>query len=221
MGLGSTQSGTNKTFLSIIGGRIKEPVEESTPGAERRDWETKDGKSGTKFEKTHEFVEGHIVGLTFKDGDYGTSLIIDLQDGSSTYSLQVSLKSRYFDDLAKKLKAINIDEKVTLTPFDFESDKDKDKNGDPKKIVGVSVHQNGEKIKSHYYDGKKSINKMPKVDDKEKEELGAAYWTVYFTKVGVFLRKEIESIKVPEPKAFEALPETEVTVGEDDLGLPF
>lgn len=219
MGLGSTESGLKKTFLTIIGGKIKEPSEESAPGAERRDWELQDGTKGTKWEKTHNFVEGNIVGLNYKDGEYGTSLIVDIQDGAETFSLQISTKSRYYDDFAKKVKSIDLSKPVTLTPFDFESEKDKDKNGNPKKIVGVTVRQDGEKVKSFYYDGKKSINKMPKVDEKEKKEMGKDYWTIYFTKVGVFLRKEIEGVEVPEPQVFESKSNevTVVNLPADDL----
>lgn len=197
MGLGTTNEGGNKTFLSIIGGKIKVPSSEGAPRAEKREWETKDGKSGVKWEITEDFVSGHIVGLNYKDGDYGTVLMIELQDGADFYSLQLSTKSRYYDDFAKKAKAIDLSKEVTLTPFDFEGTNSK---GEEKKIVGISVTQDGEKISSYYYDGKKSINKMPAVDEKEKKELGSDYWTIYFTKVRAFLKKEIESIKVPEAR---------------------
>ncbi len=214
MGLESNggNGGGNKTFLTINGGKIKQASTEGTPGVEKREWE-KDGKSGVKWEIPHDSLSGHIVGLNFKDGDFGTSLIVDLQDDSGIYSLQITTKSRYFDDIAKKLKSINLGEVVKLTPFDFESKTDKDSKGDPKKIVGISVNQNGEKITSYYYDGKKSINKMPKVDEKEKEEMGKDYWTIYFVKVGNFLKKEIEGVNVPEPKVIEKSSDTDI----DDL----
>lgn len=221
MGLVSSTGGGDKTYLHIIKGGIKQSVSEDTPGAIKREWETKDGKSGTKYELAYEAIEGNIVGLSYKDGDYGQSLIVDLQDGPEMYSLQISTKSRYYDDFAKKIKAVNLDEKVSLAPYDFEG---QDKNGKDKRFSGITITQNGEKITSYYWDGKKSINKMPKVDEKEREELGDAYWTVYFAKVGAFFKKEIEGIKVPEPTVVDKLvaeqlkpAAADVEVEEDDL----
>lgn len=215
MGLNSNSTGQKTVFLSIVGGKIKQPSEEGTPGAERRDWETQDGKSGTKWEISHDSIEGNIVGLDYKDGDYGTSLIVKLQDGNDLFSLQFSVGNRYYDDFAKKIKSLDLTKRVKLAPYDFEAEN----NGKMKKIVGIAVYQDGEKITSYYYDGKKNINKMPKVDEKEKEELGKDYWKIYFVKVGVFLRKEIEGIKVPEMQPITT-PEIESAPEEDD-DLPF
>ena len=213
----------NKPFLSIIGGNIKQPSSEGVEGAVKREWESKDGTTGVKWELTHDFVEGNIVGLNYKDGDYGSSLIVDLQEGNDVYSLQISTKSRYYDDFAKKVKALDLTKRVKISPYDFESKTDKDKKGNPKKIVGVSVYQEGEKIMSHYYDGKKTTNGMPEVDKKEQKELGDAYWTVYFAKVGAFLKREIEGVEIPEftPKAEEVAKQE--TVEDDALNedLPF
>jgi len=220
MGLGSTNGGSSATFLSIIGGKIKQQAEEETPGAEKRKWETKDGKSGIKYEITHDFIEGNIVGLSYHDGDYGTSLAVKIQDGADTYNLQISTKSRYYDDFAKKVKALDLNKPVKLSPYDFEDKEKKDKKGNPKKISGISVYQEGEKIVNYYYDGKKNINGMPKVNEKEKEELADAYWTVYFAKVGAFLKKEIEAINVPAPKAVE-VQEQESSDSDDNDNLPF
>jgi hypothetical protein len=202
MGLTSSNTTTNKTFFSIIGGKFKQPSTEGTPGAEKREWETKDGKSGVKWEITHDNLEGKIVGLRYKDGDYGTSLVVTIQNGNDMGELQISTKSRYYDDIAKKLKSIDLEKTVTLSPYDFEG---QNKKGEDKKFTGITVIQGNEKVTSYYYDGKKNINKMPAVDKKEKEELGDAYWTVYFAKVGAFLKKEVEGIKVPEPTPIDPI----------------
>ncbi len=215
MGLGKQNEGGKKTFLTINDGKIKRAATEDTPGAEKREWKTKDGKSGVKWELSYPDVTGNIVGLNYKDGDYGTSLIVDIQDGAEVFSLQISTKSKYYDSFAKLVKSINLEEAVTLRPYNFEDEKGK-------RRTGISVTQNGEKVTNYYYDGKKNINKMPKVDEKELEEMGKDYWTIYFTKVGVFLKKEIEGVKVPTPKeASVSLDEPEAIKDDSVSPLPF
>ena len=211
MGLGKANEGGSKTFLTINDGNIKQAAKEDTPGAVKREWEAKDGTKGEKWELSYPNVSGNIVGLNYKDGDFGTSLMVDIQDGSEIYSLQISTKSRYYDDLAKKIKSIDLEKPVELAPYNFEGD-------NAKRFTGVSVKQGGEKVMNYYYDGKKSINKMPKVDEDELKDMGKDYWTIYFVKVGSFLKKEIEGIKVPEAKVVEK----SVDIDEDEAQpLPF
>lgn len=198
MGLGTNSGGGKATYIHIIGGKFKESATEETPGAEKREWETKDGKSGTKWELTHDYVTGKITNLEYRDGEYGTDLMVTVQDPEAKIVIQISEKSRYYDDFAKKVKAIDFNEEVYLAPFDFDGENAK---GKAKRFAGITIKQGDKKITSYYYDGKKPINKMPKVNEKEKEEMGDDYWTVYFTKLRVFLKKEIQGIKLPEYEA--------------------
>jgi len=176
-----------KPYLRIIQGGLVNKVTEDTDGAMRRDWESPNG-SGTAWELRYSNWEGKIISIEFKEGKYGDECIIEFDDAFLT----VKTDDRYFQDLASKLPNVDLSKSVKLHPYNMEVE-------DGKYKTGVSVQQGGEKIASHYWDGKKKTNGFPEVDEALKEKKGKKYWPLYFGDVADFLVEELGKLKFEAP----------------------
>lgn len=180
---------SNGLYLSIIGGTLREKVDENTPGAVRREWKLKDGTSGVKFEKLHKNLNGFIVGMEFKDGDFGEQFILTLKKGDNRAIVYMPTDSAYYTDFAKKLPNIHLDDDITFNPYEMS------RKGTDKKRRGVSILQEGIKITSFYYDyeKKKAINKIP-VPKGDTSKYNSDQWKMFFLEEKMFLKKEVESV---------------------------
>lgn len=141
---------TGKKYITIVGGKLRQTVSKDTQGAQLREYETSDGKKGTKYELVFNGWSGRITGIEFRDGDYGKVVNVHFND----CIVQISKNSKYFSSLLEKLPNINFNHDIVISPYDFEDD-------GAKRRIGVSIQQNGEKIPGFFFDGKKSINGIP------------------------------------------------------------
>ena len=180
----------NTMYLTIVGWNMVQKVEEGTPGAKKREYEDSNGNKGVKFEKHFKNLTGYITELNFRDTDFGTQLWITVVSWDDTAKLSISTNSNYFSDFAKKLPNIDLYEKVELNPFDFES------NG--KKLRGMSVKCDGQKVENYYWDAEKkeAINWIPTVEDTSK--MTKNKWKSFFLDVEDFLVDEVKKIEVPQ-----------------------
>lgn len=206
----------NKPYLSIVSGNIVQKVDKDTPGARLREYETKDGATGSKWELVYMNWTGQIHGITFKDGDFGTMCNIDLGDAFLT----LGTSSRYFSDFASKVFNADLSQEITFHPYDMEGDGDK-------KIQGISLQQNGVKLKSYFRDENNNpINDFPVVDEAKKEKLKKNYWKTYFAEVEAFLIEKLGELKITQTEAKPQI-QTEPMDAADlpdltpDEGLPF
>lgn len=172
-------------YLSIIGGTLRKNVPEGTQGAIRREYETSDNKKGVKFELEYGSLEGNVVAIRFHESDYGKQVSIGIKDGQ-TYYVQMPLKSRFAIDLMKKLPNVDIAQKIELKPFDFEDDKGKT-------VKGVSITQNGEKVKNFFFN--EETKKQDLYDFPQPENSGQDFdsddWQAYFNGVAKFLQNYV------------------------------
>jgi len=194
-----------RDYIKILSsdGTFRLPAQENEPGAVRREYETSDGKKGVKWEHVMEQWDGKINGVSFRDSDYGQTLELATDDG--VFSLNTD--HNYAQDLMAKLPNIDFDKDVTLRPYSFEDEKKKLRRG-------VSVEQEGEKIKSFFYDPekKKSINGVPEVSKKDAEGYDKDDWKMHFIKVRKFLVKYIEDNVAPK---FDGAVSTDDIEGEE------
>lgn len=201
MGVGSNSNGAAKVFLSVGFGKIRQKsvngkkVDENTPGAICR--ETQSHAMSWAIE--YDFIEGIIEKIFFKeDPQYGDSFEVVIRDVVDLYQVSFPEDSRYWGDLMKKLPNINLNQEVKLTSYDFE---DKESH---KRISGLSVEQNGEKIQSYYSIKKQDgtydiVNGFPSsagVDFKNDK----AERNIYFIRVKAFLHREFDSLIAPQFK---------------------
>lgn len=184
----------SKRYVYVLGseGDLRESVPEGTEGAVKRDYETSDKKTGTKWEKIYKSIGGKIIDVSFFNGDYGTQLQItfDLLNDQEPVTLSLGTNQPYGEDVMKKLRNVNLNEAVVMTPYNFTDDGGKNRRG-------VTITQGDEKIKSFYSDGTKSINGMPepkgKTDEYTKEK-----WSLYFATVRDFLVEEMKEHVLPQ-----------------------
>lgn len=182
-------------FATILAdGLIHVGVPKGTEGAVEREYETSDGKTGTKTELVYTELSGMIQSVNFHEGEYGINLqvVVGDEDDEKPVTLSISTESNFGEDLMKKLPNINMKKPVTLSPFSFDN-----KNG--KKQRGISVTQPNkkgepEKIQSFYYDAeeKKVTNGYPHVPVAPKgKTLKKSDWRKYFEQAREFLIADI------------------------------
>jgi len=195
MALKNTKQDNN--YLSILAdGTLRMTVPEFTEGAVRRDYETSDGKTGTKHELVFTEVSGMITGLAFHEGEYGKSLNITIEDGDEKpVVLQVQTASNYGEDLMKKLPAVDMKQPVRLVPYSF-VDKETSKN---KK--GVTVYQGETKIANFFQEGTGKESKMlhgyPEIPAGHgKKAPTKDDWKLYFMNCRIFLINYLENTMV-------------------------
>lgn len=174
-----------RTYASIgADGTIRVKTSESDPLAVRRDYELRDGTSGTKWERIYHELSGTITDVSFRDGDYGRTLDVEVTDGDEKIILTINMATNYAEDLMKKLPRIDFLKEVVFKPYSFE-----DKNKKLRK--GISVYQGENKLASYFHDAEnKPINDFPEVE--EGKSYDSDEWKVYFIQVKKFLQKFIE-----------------------------
>lgn len=183
---GNLAAQNTKQYLRIVGGNIVRTVDKNTEGARLREYELPNGEKGEKWELVYMNWTGKIQNIQFKDGEYGTSCMIDLGDAVLT----LNTESRYFQDLACKLFSADLTQEIIFHPYDIEGQ-------DGKKKTGVSLKQDGEKLKNFFYDfdEKKSLHGFPEPDKTKKTK--KTYWKIYFAEVAQFLMEKIDTLQIP------------------------
>jgi len=181
----------NTLYLSIIGWNMVQKVDEWTPGAKKRDYETSDWATGTKFEIHHKNLVGKVEGLEFVDGNFGEQFVLTLGNWEDKAKLHINTDSKYFTAFAKKLPKVKLEDNIELNSFDFTTK-------DGKRLTGMAVKQGGEKVEDNYWDGKKSLNGMPEVSKADAKGYDKDDWKIHFMNVKKFLKKEVQKVNLPD-----------------------
>jgi hypothetical protein len=200
------------------------PSDESNPEAVKRDYETRDGQKGSKWELQYEGLSGRIEGLTFDKGNFGERLKVLLVDVDERMEIQIPVKSDYFVDFAKRLPNVDLSQEVELKPFSIE----KEPNAQGKVYTDqyLVIYQNGEKVDNYFYKpsgvkGQKgtTLNGFPEYDGDD--------WEFYSIQRRKFLKKKIEGLasditvgSTQQNKAVETISIPAEIVDEPD-DLPF
>lgn len=180
-------------IMNILGsdGTLRLTVDEGTEGAKLREYETSDGKKGSKWELTFKSLCGKISNMQMHEGDYGKNLLVTFayEGGADTVSFNTA--SPYGEDFMKKLPNINLDEFVTISPYSFTDD-----NGKVRK--GVTVTQGDVKLQNYFYDAekKKNLHKYPEPEG-DTGKYDKDDWKIYFTKCRKFLVAHVEEKFLP------------------------
>lgn len=167
-----------KKFVTIVWGNLRMKVEEGAPGAVKREYETSTWASWVKFEQIFESISGPITWVEFMDSDFGKNCHIHI--GEEVVSLGTD--SRYFSSFAKVARNIDLTKNVVMKPYDFEDGE--------KRITGLSITQEGNKIANFYWDGKKATNKIPEMKEVKPD---SDDWKAFFIKQKKFFIKELEA----------------------------
>lgn len=203
-------------YLGIVKGMITRTVTADTPKAVLREYELPNGSKGSKWELCYKAITGYIADVGFRESDFGNQFWIKIDDGKDKYILSMPEDSRYFFDFAQKFSNIKPSELTTLSPFDFDDDAGKFRRG-------ISITQNGEKVKNFFYDSieKKNINGII-----EPENGGKGFdkddWKIYFTRLKKFLKNHVQnqSSFLGEFNIEEKQPDKMVMYSDELDGMP-
>lgn len=200
------------TFATVLAdGKFHVNVPEGTEGAVKREYETSDGKKGSKTELVYTELSGIIQKISFREGQYGVNLQIVVAESEDEKPITMSLgtESNFGEDVMKKLPNINQKLPVTFSPFSFENDKGK-------KQRGVSILQKNkkdevEKVVSFYWDADKKVitNGYPEIPKpKPGKAITKSEWRKYFATVREFLIEDLKErldIKDSAEEAYQAM----------------
>ncbi len=200
----------NTPIMNILGsdGTLRLTVDEGTEGAKLREYETSDGKKGSKWELTFKSLSGKITNLQMYEGDYGKNLLVTLSYEGGADTISFNTTTPFGEDFMKKLPNVNLDEYVTIAPYSFVDD-----NGKTRK--GVTVTQGDTKLQNYFYDPekKKNLHKFPNPEG-DVSKFDKDDWKIYFTQARKFLVKNTEDVFLP---TFAHMNETPaVAYPEDD-----
>ncbi len=204
----------NRYFHVLADGKFHETVDELTEGATKRDYETSDGKTGTKYELLYTEVSGLITKVDFHEGDYGKNLLLTIVDGEDEpIVLSLNTAQNYGEDMMKKLLAIDMSLPVKIRPYSFPDEK----TGKQRK--GMSITQNGQKVQNYFYDpvAKENIHGYPKPKFKKgKTTLSTNEWKLYFMEARIFLIDTItEKFEIEDKEQISTVPRQEGESDED------
>lgn len=144
MGLKTRDKGSNGTYLKIFGGKIVQ--ERSEMFTSDNEVLVRENKNGNKvYYVEYDSVSGKLTKAEMKHIEQISADVIELvlKDGIDTYKLTLNVDSRYGQSFMARMLAIDLDKEVEIIPYAFE-------NKEGKKVSGLNVKQNGEKINSLY-----------------------------------------------------------------------
>jgi hypothetical protein len=180
-------------IMNILGsdGTLRLVVPEGTEGAKLREYETSDGKKGSKWELTFKSLSGKITNLQMYEGDYGKNLLVTLSYDGGEDTISFNTASPYGEDFMKKLPNINLDEFITVTPYSFLDDAGKTRRG-------VTVTQGDVKLSNYFYDPekKKNLHKFP-TPEGDTSKFSKDDWKIYFLQTRKFLVEYTEEKFLP------------------------
>lgn len=159
---------SSRIYLNVVQGALRQTVEEGEEGAKKRTYEKKDGTTKDIWEIVYRSWEGTIQRISLKDTDFGQFINIDFPDARVSFNVD----SRYFADFVKKIMGADFSKEFKLSPYNFESE--------GKRVVGISIEQEGEKLKNYFYNDVDKVycNGFPIPNEAEKNKSG--YWKTFF-----------------------------------------
>lgn len=206
----------NRTYISIVGGKIVKSVPEGTEGARRREWEA-GGRTGVKHELVYDSWTGLIEDIRIIDTEFGEMCNVVFEDAI----LSMNTASRYFTDFAKKACSMDTRKPLRIAPFDFTDDEDRRK-------TGVSLYQGDKKLENKFWDAakKKPVEGFPEPEG-DKTKYKSDDWKIYYLRVKKYLvgkigelrfqdRTERDTREVFGPKSSDAAEKTVVEDGYED-----
>jgi hypothetical protein len=189
-------SSSNKQYLSIVQGSLRQSVTEGTPEAVRREWEA-GGDKGVKHEIVFKAITGIITDVNFYDGESNgrkftnLNIVLDENENGKKPVISVGVSTRYASDILKKLPGVNFDEEVRIRPYAFIPE------GEDKTVTGVEITQKDRsgnftrKVDSFFHskagDGKTLIkNGFPKPEG-DTRDYTSDDWQAFYVQVRRFL----------------------------------
>lgn len=144
-GFSKNESKGSGKFVSISDGKFKIKVSEGTEGAIARTKENGDVVHELVFDKLNAIVKA----INPVDTEWGKKLEVSvITAGGDEYIISVGYASSYAITMLRNLTSDKFVSSsfVELAPYSFETEE----GGKTKLMIGVSIKQNGEKLKSRF-----------------------------------------------------------------------
>jgi hypothetical protein len=131
---------SNKQYLSIVQGTLRQSVPEGTKDSVPREWEA-GGKKGTKHEIVYNAFSGFITDVSFFDGESdgrkftNLNIVLDENESGKKPVISVGVSTRYASDILKKLPNVDFAQEVRIRPYAFTPE------GEEKTVTGVEITQ--------------------------------------------------------------------------------
>jgi hypothetical protein len=178
-----------KRYLTIMSdGKLHERVDEDVEGAKERTKKEQDGtvtnvvdKEGNQiWELTYPGITAKITKIQLREGDYGTSINIDLVDeDDNQFVLSLKVDSQYGERFMEALPNLDLTEDVEFKGYSFKP------KGKDQKIRGLNILQDEEKVRSAFAvkdedsdEWEVLIKGYPMPDPKKK--YNAEKWKIFF-----------------------------------------
>lgn len=196
-------------FYSVIDGTLRRKVDETTPGAVRREYETKDRGKGVKHELIFDNLEGYVEDVGIHDTEFGYQVVVKLDPNANgkNPTIQFSLETAYGRDVLNKLPGVDFTKPVYFRPYAF------DKDGNT--IRGVEIKQDGEKVVNQFwdYDNKKPLLGAPEAEG-DVDTYTDDDWKIHYLKLGKFKREYFASTVLPRFLEERKAPREEIVMEE-------
>lgn len=177
-----------KRYLTVLAdGKLHERVDEEEEGARVRTKKDQEGnvedvvdkEGNTIYELTYPGITAMIKKISFYEGEYGTSVQVDLEDDDDNqFCLSLSCSSNYGERFMEVLPNIDLNKEVDITPYSFTP------KGKDQKVRGLTVTQDDEKLESAFAtkeegeDWEVHIKGYPMPDPKKK--YNSEKWKLFF-----------------------------------------
>jgi len=227
MGFKNTTS-ERKIYASIYGGKFEikakegEVAPDGTKAVSRisENQQTKETKTVWGFHYAE--LSGILENVVAEEStDFGWQFILTIQDPAApSIVVTIPASSKYGRSLALTLPNLKKGQMVTLKPYNFEDKEKFDNYGKPKKVVGMNVFVEGEKVTKFYT--KENPNGYPNVPEEESKTFDKDDWKMYGIKVDKFLRNEVNKWSQSQTAEPVSVSTTfKVEQDEDGENLPF
>lgn len=203
-------------------GTLRLVVPAGTEDAVLREYETSDGKEGSKWELVFKSLSGKITNIQKYEGDYGLNLMVTLAYEGGEDTISIGAATPFGEDFMKKLPNIDLESYVEIAPYAFTDDR----TGKQKK--GMTIKQTGkgwtqDKVPNFFAEAPKeeggrwtNINGYPDPEG-DSTKYTKDDWKIYFMLARKFLVKHTEENFLPK---FAHKTPVKVTGGNGEVVLP-
>lgn len=165
-----------RRFLIFADGKLREKVEQGTPGAVLREGKTPSGDTFSKWELCYPGITAKVTKVELQNGNYGKQVLIHMTDETDEeFVVALGAKTRNATNFMQALPNLDLTKDLTLKAYgDFKTKDGQEIRG------GLSIIQEGAKVYSFFFDNeaKKNLHGMPEPEkDKRTKEVD---WESYF-----------------------------------------
>ena len=128
---------SNAIYLSVADGNLVRSYKEANANTTQR--VTKTGK--LVHEEKFKDLTAKLTNIATKENDFGKQWVLRFEDGDETYFVNISYSSRYASSFLKALPNVDLSQPIRFMPWSMT-----DKNDPAKKVTGVTLYQNGNKV---------------------------------------------------------------------------